>query len=165
MTNLWCQKHEFRRRTPYCCQKSRFARFGSGAKLRSTNDETSAKKSSKNQRKIYAKSISETWCKNNEQRENMEPKWEPKSNTNHQKSTKKRGPKIDAKKWENWPGAGSCRGPQGTYLINKISFGNFLNRNLSKEKNILRRLFPWKNPSGGKFLEEKSRRKILEEKS
>ena len=28
----------------------------------------------------------------------------------------------------------------GDNLINKISLGNFLNRNLSKEKNILRRL-------------------------
>ena len=40
----------------------------------------------------------------------------------------------------------------------------YLNRYL-KEKNILRGLFPGENPRKGKFLEEKSRRKILEGRS
>ena len=83
-----------------------------------------------------------------------------------QKSIKTRlkiNSKIDAKKGGTLARSGTLPDGPGDNLINKISLGNFLNRNLSKEKNILRRLFPWKNPRKGKFLEENSRKKIRQE--
>ena len=42
------RKHENQRRTPYCCQKTRFARFGSGAEFASKIDGKSMKKPSEN---------------------------------------------------------------------------------------------------------------------
>jgi hypothetical protein len=50
-------KLDFKRKTPYCCSKTRFARFGSGAMSVCINDEKSMKNPSRNQCKINGKSM------------------------------------------------------------------------------------------------------------
>ena len=101
----------------------------------------------------------------------MEPKWEPKSGKNQKNPYKNEVQKSMRKKEAQRILRNYAGGPKdnliSTRFPSEVSYtGTYLRKKTyCVETNILRRLFPWKNPSGGTFLEEKSRRKFLEEKS
>ena len=73
----------FERRTLYCCSKTRFAVFDSGAMSVCINDEKSMKKQSLNRCKIDGTSVqnqsSKKSCKKHEKTQKMDPEREAKS--------------------------------------------------------------------------------------
>ena len=84
------QQLDFECRTPYSCSKTRFARFGSGTMYVCRNDEESMTNPSPNRWKINDKSMqnpcSKKLCKKHCKTSQMEPKREPESIANQEKT-------------------------------------------------------------------------------
>jgi len=84
-------KLDFERRTPYCCSKIGFARFGSGAMSVCRNDEKTMTNRCPHPWKFNDKSMqrqcSEKLCKKHEKTPQMDPKREPKSKIIQEKTT------------------------------------------------------------------------------